>query len=84
MLGMNDPLCLFLGNYDRICMVTGKWTEMPVIEEDKGNYIKIELDDKKLPTIGANGFLVRREALMGWGEERGRVFEGSGRHYRKK
>ncbi|MBU3967245.1 MAG: hypothetical protein KKG76_07735, partial [Euryarchaeota archaeon] len=38
---------------------------MPVIQEDKGNYIKIELDDKKLPTIGANGFLVRRDALMG-------------------
>jgi len=51
MLGMNDPLCLFLGNYDRMCMVTGKWTEMPVIQEDKGNYIKIELDDKKLPTM---------------------------------
>jgi hypothetical protein len=65
MLGMNEPLCLFLGNYDRMCMVTGKWTEMPVILEDKGNYIKIELDDKKLPTIGANGFLVRRDALMG-------------------
>jgi glycosyltransferase involved in cell wall biosynthesis len=65
MLGMNDPLCLFLGNYDRMCMVTGKWTEMPVIQEDKGNYLKIELDDKKLPTIGANGFLVRRDALMG-------------------
>jgi len=65
MLGMNDPLCLFLGNYDRMCLITGKWTEMPVIQEDKGNYIKIELDDKKLPTIGANGFLVRRDALMG-------------------
>ena len=65
LLGMNDPLCLFLGNYDRMCMVTGKWTEMPVIQEDKGNYLKIELDDKKLPTIGANGFLVRRDALMG-------------------
>ncbi len=65
MLGMNDPLCLFLGNYDRMCMVTGKWTQMPVIQEDKGNYFKIELDDKKLPTIGANGFLVRRDALMG-------------------
>ncbi len=65
MLGMNDPLCLFLGNYDRMCMVTGKWTEMPVIQENKGNYLKIELNEKKLPTIGANGFLVRRDVLMG-------------------
>ena len=31
MLGMNDPICLFLGNYDRFSMVTGKWTELPTI-----------------------------------------------------
>jgi glycosyltransferase involved in cell wall biosynthesis len=65
MLGMNDPLCLFLGNYDRMCMITGKWTEVPVVMEDKGNYLMVELNEKKLPTIGANGFLVRRDALMG-------------------
>ncbi len=35
---------------------------MPVIQEDKENYIKVEIDDKKLPTIGANGSLVRRDA----------------------
>lgn len=64
LLGMNDPLCLFLGNYDRMSLATGKWTEMPVIQEDKGNYLKIELNERKLPTIGANGFLVRRDALM--------------------
>jgi len=64
LLGMNDPLCLFLGNYDRMNMVTNKWTEMPVTQEDKGNYLKLKLNEKKLPTIGANGFLVRRDALM--------------------
>lgn len=63
LLGMNDPLCLFLGNYDRYCVLTGKWTEMPHIEEDKGNYLKIRLDKKHLPTIGANGFLIRRTVL---------------------
>ena len=30
MLGMNDPLCLFLGNYDRMRLITNKWTEVPV------------------------------------------------------
>ncbi len=64
MLGMNDPLCLFLGNYDRMSAMTGKWTEMPVIQEDRRNYLKIELNEKKLPTIGANGFLVRQDKLM--------------------
>ena len=63
LLGMNDPLCLFLGNYDRYCTLTGKWTEMPHKEVDKGNYLKVELNKMHLPTIGANGFLVRRSAL---------------------
>lgn len=63
LLGMNDPLCLFLGNYDRYCYITNKWTELEVKEEDNGNYLKIELNEKQLPTIGANGFLVRRELL---------------------
>jgi glycosyltransferase involved in cell wall biosynthesis len=63
LMGMNDPLCLFMGNYDRMNLITGKWTEMPVDEEDMGNYLKVGLDEKKLPTIGANGFLVRKELL---------------------
>jgi len=63
LMGMNDPLCLFMGNYDRMNLITGKWTEMPVDEEDMGDYLKVGLNEKKLPTIGANGFLVRRELL---------------------
>lgn len=63
LLGMNDPLCLFLGNYDRYCYITNKWTELEVKEEDNDNYLKIELNERQLPTIGANGFLVRRKLL---------------------
>lgn len=63
LIGMNDPLCLFLGNYDRYSTLTGQWTEVPHKEEDMGGYIKTELGKKFLPTIGANGFLVRRLAL---------------------
>lgn len=65
MMGMNDPLCLFTGNYDRMNIITGKWTEMPVKEIDMGDFLKVELNEKKLPTIGANGFLVRRALLDG-------------------
>ena len=65
LMGMNDPLCLFLGNYDRYNVLTKRWTGMPVAVEDKGDYLKVKLDVKKLPTIGANGFLVRRSALAG-------------------
>ncbi|MCL4415790.1 MAG: glycosyltransferase, partial [Actinobacteria bacterium] len=35
LIGMNDPLCLFLGNYDRYCYITDKWTEVKVEQEQK-------------------------------------------------
>jgi len=63
LIGMNDPLCLFLGNYDRYNTLTGKWTELNVTHEDKGNYFKIKLDKDTIPTLGANGFLIRRDIL---------------------
>ena len=65
LLGMNDPICLFTGNYDRVSAVTGKWTELPVCEEDKGGYLKLKLAANSLPTIGANGFVFRRSILDG-------------------
>lgn len=63
LLGMNDPICLYLGNYDRYSCVTGKWTELLVKTMDEGNYLILELDERNIPTIGANGFLVRAEVL---------------------
>lgn len=65
MLGMNDPLCLFTGNYDRICAVTGKWTGLDVKTEDRGDYLKVHLEQGAIPTIGANGFVFRRTLLDG-------------------
>jgi len=62
LLGMNDPLCLFLGNYDKHSAVTGKWTGLRVSSEDRGNWLDVELR-LPLPTIGANGFLIRRDVL---------------------
>jgi glycosyltransferase involved in cell wall biosynthesis len=65
LLGMNDPICLFTGNYDRTCAITGKWTEVPVEAADKGEYLKLKLTANALPTIGANGFVFRRSLLEG-------------------
>lgn len=62
LLGMNDPVCLFVGNYDRVSAVTGKWTGLDVATEDKGGWLKVSLKDK-FPTIGANGFVFRRRIL---------------------
>ncbi len=58
--GINDPLCLFIGNYDRYSYVTGKWTGLELITEEKTDYIKIHLEKAKIPTIGANGTFIRK------------------------
>jgi glycosyltransferase involved in cell wall biosynthesis len=63
MLGMNDPLCLFLGNYDRMSAVTGRWTDLDVITQDRGDFLELTLRADRLPTIGANGFVIRRSLL---------------------
>lgn len=63
LLGMNDPLCLFLGNYDRQCAITGRWTGIPLPQEDRGDYLKVRLGPGRLPTMGANGFIMRRALL---------------------
>jgi glycosyltransferase involved in cell wall biosynthesis len=64
LLGMNDPLCLFIGNYDRQCLVTKRWTGLDVSQEDRGGYLRVTLCDGLIPTIGANGFLIRREVVQ--------------------
>jgi len=61
--GMNDILCLFIGNYDRHCYLTGKWTEMEVSFEGKKNYLCLNFNSKnvnQIPTIGANGTIFKR------------------------
>ncbi|MEI7945464.1 MAG: glycosyltransferase family 2 protein [bacterium] len=63
LLGMNDPICLFTGNYDRLCTITNRWTGLHVVQQDCGNYLKLTLTCENLPTIGANGFVFRRELL---------------------
>jgi len=66
--GVNDPLCIFLGNYDRFSVLTGKWTGMPHEEEKRDGYIKVRFAPDKMPTIGANGFMIRRNLLKGVGD----------------
>ncbi|HTV74553.1 MAG TPA: glycosyltransferase [Candidatus Acidoferrales bacterium] len=60
--GANDPLCLFIGVYDKYSAMTGKWTGLRIQDEDRGDFRVFSLD-QRLPTIGANGTLYRREQL---------------------
>jgi glycosyltransferase involved in cell wall biosynthesis len=64
LLGMNDPICLFTGNYDRYSYITNRWTDLKFIEENKGRYLKVTLDHEPIPTIGANGTIIRNDVLQ--------------------
>lgn len=63
MLGMNDPLCLFLGNYDRISLLTGKWTGIALNTRDCGSWLELSLNGGKIPTLGANGTVLKSTLL---------------------
>ena len=64
LMGMNDPLCYFLGNYDRQNYLSRKWTNLPLKQEDKGSWLKVSLKLPMIPTIGANGTVLRREPFL--------------------
>lgn len=61
--GVSDPLCLFLGNYDRKNYLSKDWTGMKLTWEDKGEWLKVNLERGQMPTIGANGTIFRRSFL---------------------
>lgn len=66
LIGINDPLCLFMGNYDRESLITGRWTGYSLSEKKDNGYLKIDLSSGKLPTIGANGTILRRSVFRGY------------------
>jgi len=62
-IGANDPLCLFIGNYDKYSILTGQWTSLSLPIDDHDGYFTFPLSADILPTIGANGTVYRRKAL---------------------
>lgn len=65
LMGLNDPFVYFLGKYDRMNILSGRWTEVPCEKKDFDNYILVRFDKRGLPTIGANGTVFRRQFLLG-------------------
>lgn len=63
LFGANDPVARFLGRADRQDCLTDKW-RLGGEAEDKGKYFLVEYNQKNLPTVGANGFLIRRKDLL--------------------
>lgn len=63
LLGMGDPLNLFIGNYDRYSLISDRWTDLKINFSDEGRYLTLTLTPQNMPTIGANGFLIRKKSL---------------------
>lgn len=62
LLGMGDPINLFIGWYDKYCQITKRWTGLDIKTKDRGSYLTFYLE-KDIPTIGANGFFIRKDKL---------------------
>jgi glycosyltransferase involved in cell wall biosynthesis len=60
--GINDPMALFIGNYDRWSELQQRWTGYPVRAESRDGWERVELYASHVPTMGANGYVVRRMA----------------------
>jgi glycosyltransferase involved in cell wall biosynthesis len=63
LIGADDPLSVYLGFYGRYSYLTGRWTDIPIRMLDRGSYYEVTLTPSVIPTMGANGFLVRACAL---------------------
>jgi len=63
LFGVNDPLAYYLGKADRISYITD---EIPkrYHPKDKGAYYLVRFTPSHIPTVGANGFLIRRKTLI--------------------
>lgn len=61
--GINDPMALFVGNYDRWSVLHDRWTGYPYESEARDGWERVTLDPAWVPTMGANGYLVRADVL---------------------
>lgn len=65
LFGVNDPVAYFMGKADRQDYLPpkGKY-KLAGKAVDKGRYFLVEFTPENLPTVGGNGFLIKRDLLM--------------------
>ncbi|MFA5175675.1 MAG: glycosyltransferase family 2 protein [Candidatus Nanoarchaeia archaeon] len=65
LIGGDDPIAIYLGLHDRFNYFKNDWTKFPYkILEKNEIYTKVQLDHKKIPAMGSNGFLYRKKDLI--------------------
>lgn len=63
LFGVNDPLPFYIGKADRMSYMYDKYC-LKGESTDLGAYYLVNFDADNIPTLGSNGFLVRRKILM--------------------
>lgn len=61
--GAGDPLAFYLGKADRLSFIYDKYNLAGKVMLEEPYYI-VEFDKKHIPTLGANGFMIRRRLLL--------------------
>ena len=69
LFGAADPLVWYMGKADRLSYIHDTYV-LAGTSTDRGNYYTIQFDKDNIPTIGANGFLVRKAILMKYADAR--------------
>ena len=63
LFGMNDPIAFYLGKRDRRAYFENNWhLKTPAI--DHGSYYEASFTEKDMPTMGANGFIIRTKIIQ--------------------
>jgi len=71
--GMNDPLAFYLKKRDRLSWMEDQWI-LKGNAKDTGNFFIVKFDTENCPTLGANGYIVRREIIQKVSKDTSRFF----------
>lgn len=63
LFGAGDPLAFYLGKADRLSFLYDKYNLFGKAK-DYGKYYIVKFDKDHIPTLGANGFMIRRNILV--------------------
>lgn len=63
LFGMNDPVAFYLNKADRLPWYNNNWNLLGEVIRENENYLEIKFKADNLPTIGCNGFLIRRSVF---------------------
>lgn len=63
LIGANDPVAFYLNKCEKLCHAFDNWY-LTKIKADYGDYFLVDFTLNNLPTVGANGFLIKRDLLL--------------------